>query len=212
MKEIKHLKVERTLEKLLSDARNDYLRISQGLMRSFFRPAQPSDFKNAYLSISSQQGKELEQLIIENEVRNVVEFGTSFGISTLYLAHGIIETEGKIITTELLSSKAKKARENFEDADVSDLIELKVGDALETLKDHEESIDLLVLDGWKNLYLPLFQLLKPNFHENTLIYVDNADMAEASAFLAIVKQMNQYDIEERNEGKVAVLRCKDHSE
>ena len=48
---------------------------------------------------------------------------------------------------------------------------------METLKEHSLPIDFPLLDGWKDLYLPLFQMLEPQFHDNTLIYADNMDMA-----------------------------------
>jgi len=55
-------------------------------------------------------------------------------------------------------------------------VEIKVGDALQTLKNHSDPIDFFFLDGWKDLYLPLFKMLEPYFHSRTLIYADNMDM------------------------------------
>ncbi|MEM9548317.1 MAG: class I SAM-dependent methyltransferase [Bacteroidota bacterium] len=198
-------KIEATIDELYLDAKNDYLQMIKGATKSILRPSQPSDFKNAYLAISKEQGKELVDLICKNNIKNIVEFGTSFGISTLFLAQGAIETGGTIITTELIESKAHQAIENFEKAGVHDIIELRIGDALETLNHHNEHIDLLLLDGWKNLYLPLFQLLEPNFHAKTIIYVDNADMAESRLFLDTVRQNSNYRIQYNHQGKAALI-------
>jgi predicted O-methyltransferase YrrM len=184
--------IESTLSQLFKDSKNDSLKIMKGLAKSILRPIQPADFEGAYLSISKEQGEDLVRLIIENNLKNIVEFGTSFGISTLYLAQGVIKTNGKIITTELLSSKANKAIENFKMAGVENLIEVRIGDAMETLKTYSEPIDLLLLDGWKDLYSPLFQMLEPNFHTETIIYVDNAEMAEAKGFLNSVSLIKRY--------------------
>jgi predicted O-methyltransferase YrrM len=90
---------------------------------------QPIDFAEAYLSISKEQGKHLKQIIVENDFRSIVEFGTSFGVSTLFLAQGVMETQGHIITTELLGSKALRVIKNFNDAGVDHLIEVRIGDA-----------------------------------------------------------------------------------
>lgn len=169
--------VESTLRALHQDARKDYLRIGKGVVKSIFRPIQPSDFEHAYLPISKEQGVALRQLIIQNDCKNVVEFGTSFGISTIYLADAVRQTGGKVITTELLESKATKAKQNISNAGLSDFVEIRIGDAMETLKGFSEPIDFLFLDGWKDLYLPLFQLLEPQFHAGTVIYADNMDMA-----------------------------------
>ena len=203
--------IEHTLSELYKDAKNDYLKMMGGMVKSAFRPMQPSDFKNAYLAISKEQGADLKRLIIENDLKNIVEFGTSFGISTLFLAQGVIATNGHIITTELIETKAGKAMENFKKAGVNDFVEVRIGDALETLKNHSEPIDLLLLDGWKDLYLPLFRLLEPNFHGNTIIYVDNADMADSQAFLKTVSQNSNYQLQSRSQGKAVLITVKNSS-
>lgn len=170
-------RVQTVLSALHEDAKNDYLRIGKGMVKSIFRPLQPADFAHAYLPISKKQGIELRDLIIQGDCKNVVEFGTSFGISTIYLADGVKETGGKVITTELVESKAIKAQLNIDNAGLGDYVDIRVGDAMESLKDYKDPIDFLFLDGWKDLYLPLFQMLEPNFHSGTLIYADNMDMA-----------------------------------
>lgn len=201
----KQKQIEGTLAELYKDAKYDMVKAMKGAAKSIFRPMQPADFKEAYLSISKEQGEDLKKLITENKLQNIMEFGTSFGISTLFLAQGVLETGGKIITTELIESKAKKAIENFKNAGVNDLIEVRIGDAMKTLKNHQEPIDLLLLDGWKDLYLPLFQMLEPNFHDNTVIYVDNADMAESRSFLKTVSQNPKYQLQYKFHGKVVLI-------
>ncbi|MDP5140490.1 MAG: class I SAM-dependent methyltransferase, partial [Spirosomaceae bacterium] len=186
------IQIEDVISELYDDSQHDYLKMAMGIAKSIFRPIQPADFENAYLSISKEQGADLRKLIERNNIKNVVEFGTSFGISTLFLAQGVAETGGHIITTELINSKAEKAVENFKKAGVNHLIEVRVGDAMETLKNHEEPIDLLLLDGWKDLYLSLFQMLESNFHENTIIYVDNAEMSDSQLFLRTVGLNSRY--------------------
>ncbi|CAM4266046.1 O-methyltransferase [Zobellia nedashkovskayae] len=201
-------KIELTLNHLFKDAKSDRFKIIKGLTKSIIRPMQPIDFKDVYLSISKEQGLDLVRLIKKNNLKNVVEFGTSFGISTLFLAQGVKETGGSVITTELIESKAIKAIENFEKAGVSNLVEVRIGDAMETLKNHNEPIDLLLLDGWKDLYSPLFKMLEPNFKAGTLIYVDNADMASSRAFLKTISQNKNYRLESKAEGKVVLILTK----
>jgi len=198
-------KVSATLTELYNDSRGDKMKMIKGAAKSIFRPIQPSDFEEVYLSISSAQGEHLKRLILKNNLKNIVEFGTSFGISTLFLAQGAMETGGQIITTELLESKANKAIDNFKKAEVNDLIEVRVGDAMETLKDHDEPIDLLLLDGWKNLYLPLFRMLEPNFHAGTFIYVDNANMSDSRSFLRTISSNGKYRLEPMFGGSVVLV-------
>ena len=196
--------IEATLAHLYKDSKYDMFKAMKGFATNAFK-FKPSSFKDAYLSISKEQGEDLKQLIKKNKLKNIVEFGTSFGISTLFLALGVIETKGRIITTELIESKAQKAIGNFKKAGVNDLIEVRIGDALETLKNHNEPIDLLLLDGWKDLYLPLFQMLESNFHENTFIYVDNANMTETQAFLKTVSRDDKYQLQTIFGGKVVLI-------
>lgn len=202
---MQNIQIEATITELFKDSKNDYLRMIKGAAKSMFRPMQPSDFKDAYLSISKEQGKELVKLIKKKRIKNIVEFGTSFGVSTLFLAQGVMQTGGSIITTELIESKAKQAIENFKNAGVNNLIEVRIGDALNTLKNHNNQIDLLLLDGWKNLYLRLFQMLEPNFHADTTIYVDNADMKESQEFLNVIRSNSKYQFKYDFSGKVAII-------
>lgn len=208
MSNIAQQKISNTIEELFHDSRNDKLKMMKGAAKSIFRPMRPTDFEEAYLSISSEQGEHLQNLIIDKGIKNVVEFGTSFGISTLFLAKGILETGGNIITTELLESKAKKAIENFKKANIEHLIEVRIGDAMKTLKGHTKKIDLLLLDGWKDLYLPLFNMLTPNFHSSTLIYVDNANMNDSRLFLETIASTEKFDFTSMFGGTVVLVELK----
>ncbi|WP_282072362.1 O-methyltransferase [Polaribacter atrinae] len=201
-------KIEATLEELFKDSKYDRLKMIKGAAKSILRSMEPLDFKDAYLSISKEQGQGLIKLITDNKLKRIVEFGTSFGISTLFLAQGVLETGGRIITIELIASKADKAIENFKRAGVSDLIDVRVGDAVETLKNHNDSIDLLLLDGWKDLYLSIFQMLESKFHANTFIYVDNAEMVEAKAFINVIRKNSKYQLEPQFGGKVVLISLK----
>jgi len=202
---MQNIQIEQTIRDLYRDSKNDHFRMIQGAAKSILRPLKPVDFKHAYLSISQDQGADLAQLIVANDFKNIVEFGTSFGISTLFLAKGAKATGGSIITTELINSKAEQAVKNFEQAGVNHLIDVRVGDALQTLSNHSTAIDLLVLDGWKDLYLPIFQMLEPNYHPQTIVYVDNADMAACRAFLDTVTKDAKYTLEYVHGGKAAIV-------
>ncbi|CAG2532506.1 Predicted O-methyltransferase YrrM [Maribacter dokdonensis] len=201
-------KIAATLANLYEDAKYDDIRIMKALTKSILGPLRPIHFKDTYLAISKKQGEDIVHLIKENRIKTVVEFGSSFGIFTLYLAEGILETNGSIVTTELIDSKAKKAIENFKNAGVDHLIELRIGDAMETLKGYAEPIDLLFLDGWKDLYLSLFQMLEPNFHSKTIVYVDNAEMHDTKRFLKEIQQTNKYHLTSKHDGKVVIINSK----
>ncbi len=197
--------IDKVLSALHKDAQKDYMRIGRGVVSSIFRPLQPSDFKNAYLPISENQGVTIRDLVQKHQCKTVVEFGTSFGISTIYLADAVRENGGKVITTELIESKAIQAKRNIEKAGLEQHVEVRVGDAMETLKDFKEPIDFLFLDGWKDLYLPLFKMLEPLLYEATLIYADNMDMEGTQQYGAYVRSQSQRYTSSMLDGGKAML-------
>jgi predicted O-methyltransferase YrrM len=107
----------------------------------------------------------------------VIEFATSFGISTIYLAAAVRDRgDGSVITTELHAGKAETAARYFAQAGLSDRIDLRVGDALETLRNVKDDVSVLFLDGWKNIYLPILQLLEPALRPGPLVVADDLDL------------------------------------
>jgi predicted O-methyltransferase YrrM len=130
-----------------------------------------------YLAVSRDTARLLYMLVRAAGARSIVEFGTSFGVSTLHLAAGLRDNGGgRIITTEFEPSKAARARENFTAGGLADLIELRQGDALQTLaRDLPGLIDLVLLDGAKGLYPAVLTLLEEHLKPGALIVADNAD-------------------------------------
>ena len=109
--------------------------------------------------------------------KTLVEFGTSFGISTLHLAAALRDNGGgQLIGSEFEPSKAARARENLAAANLSDLVDIREGDALETFaRDLPKPIDLVLLDGAKDLYPSILSLLEGRLRVGALIVADNAD-------------------------------------
>jgi len=133
--------------------------------------------KDIIMSVSRDGGQLLYLLTRAVRARTVVEFGTSFGISTLYLASAVRDNGGgRVITTELQADKARRARESFVTAGLGDLIDLRVGDARETLRELPEPVDLLLLDGWLDLRLPILRLVEPQLRPGALVIVDDIDL------------------------------------
>ncbi|MBX2815765.1 MAG: class I SAM-dependent methyltransferase [Saprospiraceae bacterium] len=180
------------LHGLHREASQEMGRIIRGLAKGVFRKLAPEDMRDAYIAISEAQGQFIYQKVIEHGGKHMVEFGTSFGISTLYLAAAARVNGGKVITTELLENKCTVAQKNFEKAGVDDLIDLRQGNALETLKDVAPEIDFLLLDGWNDLYLPLLKQLEPKLSVGSLIYTDNIRMKGSQPLLQYVRQSPRY--------------------
>lgn len=150
-----------------------------------------TSMKHAPLAVSRETGALLYMLARTMDARSVVEFGTSFGISTLHLAAALRDNGGgRIVTSEFEPSKAERARANIAEAGLADLVELREGDALETLaRDLPDQIDLVLLDGAKGLYPEILALLEPRLRPGALILADNADWSEE--YLAKVRSPAQ---------------------
>jgi predicted O-methyltransferase YrrM len=131
----------------------------------------------AFIPVDADAGRFLYTIVRGAGRGRVVEFGTSFGISTIYLAAAVRDRgAGSVITTELHAGKAETARNYFEQAGVLDIIDLRVGDALETLKDVKGDVSVVFLDGWKNVYLPVLKMLEPALAPGSLIIADDLDL------------------------------------
>jgi predicted O-methyltransferase YrrM len=137
-----------------------------------------SEAKDVHLAVSRETARLLYMLTRSIGATSVVEFGTSFGVSALYLAAALKDNGGgKVITSEFEPSKVERAQANFAVAGLEDLIDLRVGDALETLATNlPDKIDLVLLDGAKQLYPPILALLESRIRQGGLIVADNADM------------------------------------
>jgi predicted O-methyltransferase YrrM len=133
--------------------------------------------KDLPLPVSRETGALLYMLARGCAARSVVEFGTSFGISTLHLAAALRDNGGgRLITTEFEPSKVARARDNLTAGGLIDLVEIREGDALRTLSvDLPETIDLLLLDGAKALYPEILGLVESHLRRGAFIVADNAD-------------------------------------
>jgi predicted O-methyltransferase YrrM len=130
-------------------------------------------YGNAPLSVSREVGELLYVLTRAARPTTIVEFGASVGYSTIHLASALRDLgHCTLITTELSAEKAREARRNFDDAGVEDLIDLRVGDAMTTLADLDREVELLFLDGWNDLYVPLLTQLEPLLGAGAIVIAD----------------------------------------
>ncbi len=175
--------VRSTLDRLHADATSDRLKFltllphfAGGFLRgrTFSELLTPEAMKDFYIPISREQGEFLYLTARAIGATNVVEFGTSFGISTVYLAAAVRDNGGgQVIGTEIEASKAEVAERNLKDAGLADLVDVRLGDARETLQQIPEPVDLVLLDGWKDLYLPILGLVTPRLRRGAVVLADN---------------------------------------
>jgi len=132
-------------------------------------------YEDVYIPVSPEGGRLLYALIRASRPSTVVEFGASFGISTIHLAAAVQDNgAGRVISTELSANKVTQARVNLAEAGLSDQVTVLEGDARETLADLDGPVEFVLLDGWKDLYLPVLRLLEPRLTPGALILADDS--------------------------------------
>jgi predicted O-methyltransferase YrrM len=131
-------------------------------------------FDQAYLPVPPEVGRFLYVLTRANRPKCIVEIGTSFGVSAIHFACALKDNgKGRLISTELSRNKADAAEANLAALGLSELVEIRCGDAFEMLRRLDGRIDLLFLDGWKDSYLPLLNMLKPLLGAGSLVVADD---------------------------------------
>jgi predicted O-methyltransferase YrrM len=144
--------------------------------------------QDIYMPVSPDVGRLLYALARACRPETVVEFGTSFGISTIHLAAAVTDNgTGRVVTTELNDRKATAARENLEQAGLAGVVTILPGDARETLASVTGPVGLVLLDGWKELYLPVVRLLQPMLTPGALVVADDTSLESAADYLAYVR-------------------------
>ncbi|SEF89205.1 Predicted O-methyltransferase YrrM [Nonomuraea solani] len=139
-----------------------------------------------YMPISADGGKLLYNLVRAARPATVVEFGTSYGISTLYLAAAVRDNgAGHVITTEYSKEKIDAARRTFAETGLDDVITVLEGDARETLAGADAGF--VLLDGWKELCLPVLRLLEPRLAPGTTIVADDVNLPNLRPYLDYVR-------------------------
>jgi predicted O-methyltransferase YrrM len=132
--------------------------------------------KEVLMPVSRDAGRFLYGLVRSTAAKRVVEFGTSFGISTIYFAAALKDNGGGlVIGSELEPTKVAKANQHLVEAGLSEFVDIRPGDARKTLH-NTGKIDLLFLDGWKELYLDILKMTMGNLRPGSVVLADDIDL------------------------------------
>ena len=124
-------------------------------------------------AVGPQTGRLLNILACGLEAPTILELGTSFGYSGIWLAEAARATGGRLITMELHAHKSEYAREMARKAELAEYIEFKVGDAVQMIADMPNGIDFVLVDLWKDLYLPCLEAFYPKLNPGAIVVADN---------------------------------------
>jgi|SRR5450631_1085461 len=125
------------------------------------------------IAIGPQTAQVLSNLIKGQGAQTIVELGASYGYSTVWFAEAARATGGRVISFELDAAKVEYIRSRLEQAELSNFVEFRVGDAREQLRSLDIPVDFALIDLWKDLYIPCFDLLLPRLARGAFIAADN---------------------------------------
>jgi len=144
-------------------------------------PAEMQEHVDEFLlSVGPATGELINLLVKQAKAKTILEVGSSYGYSTVWLAEAARETGGKVISLEMHSEKQEHARASVREVGLESFVEFRLGDAVDSLAKLRESVDFVLLDLWKNLYIPCFDLFYPRLNAGALIVADNMTYPENS--------------------------------
>ena len=132
-----------------------------------------------YISLDPATGVFCYLFVRAIRARRIIEFGTSFGISTIYLGMAVRDNGGgMVIGTEMVEKKAKQASQNIAKVGLSEFVDIRVGNALETLRDIQGPFDFFLNDGFVRKLLPVFQMVAPHIRLGGVVITDKVDESD----------------------------------
>jgi len=184
-------RVASTLDRMYTESKNQ-MSLLRDRLDDFVRPMTTQERTEAlsefYLPVTPEAGRLLYALVRATRPATVVEFGMSFGISAVHLASAVRDIgTGRVVTTELSETKIAAAKQTFAETGLSDLITVLEGDALSTLASLDGPVDFVLLDGWKDLYVAVLDLLEPRLSTGALVVADNTSAPDTQPYLDRVR-------------------------
>ncbi|KAH6674658.1 S-adenosyl-L-methionine-dependent methyltransferase [Halenospora varia] len=164
------------------------------------RPDFDDLMRDKFIALDEDKCHFVYQLIGATGATNVVEAGTSYGVSTIYLALAVaqnnaaLKRQGRVFATEKEPEKAAKAKEYWRKCgeQVEEVIDLRVGDLLETLKVGLPEIDLLLLDIWTPMALPTLKIVQQRMRHGAVVLADNT-ISGATGYKDLLEYLNAPD-------------------
>ncbi len=160
------------MDEIVSSVLEDYhARIERE--RNLPRPASRDDIDERLLAVGPETGRLINILARSLQAPTILEIGTSYGYSGIWLAEAARASGGKVITLELQDYKSAHAREKAREAGLEGHIDFRVGDALQLIEGLDEKIDFVLLDLWKDLYVPALHAFYPRLNPGAIVVADN---------------------------------------
>jgi predicted O-methyltransferase YrrM len=181
--------VRTLLDRLFAEAARDGETLTPPISDTASAEELAEQLSAVYMPISEGGGSLLYSLTRAVRPETIVEFGTSYGISTIYLAAAVADNgTGHVFSTELSATKIAAAERNLKEAGLAGHVTILPGNALETLADIPGPIGLALLDGWKDLCLPVLRLLEPRLAPGALVIGDDNSFPTMADYVSYVRE------------------------
>lgn len=137
------------------------------------RPRDGDTRDQRLLAVGPETGQLINILARSLAAPTILEIGTSYGYSGIWLAEAARAAGGRLITLELQDYKSAYAKEMAIKAGLADHIDFRVGDAVKLIAELTEPVDFVLLDLWKDLYVPCLDAVYPKLAPGAIIVADN---------------------------------------
>ncbi len=191
------MKFDNKIESVLAEY-HKRIEAEDALVQSLSHEERNARLDEFLLPVGEEVGIFINSLAKAAKSKTILEIGTSYGYSTIWLAEAAKATGGKVITLEISAEKADYARQKTEEAGLSEFVKFRVGDALETITNATETFDFVLVDVWKELYLPCFNLFFPKLKKGSWVLADNMifpphSLPETTAYRNRVRETKAFD-------------------
>jgi len=160
--------------KAVLEAYHERMREEEPLRHEANATRRASDWLDkALLAVGPDTGQLINILARSLNAPTILELGTSYGYSGIWLAEAARASGGRVITMELRDYKSAYAREMAIKAGLADHIDFKVGDAMQMIAELPVGVDFVLVDLWKDLYVPCLEAFYPKLNPGAIIVADN---------------------------------------
>jgi predicted O-methyltransferase YrrM len=125
------------------------------------------------LPVGPDSGRLINILARSLKAPTILELGTSYGYSGIWLADAARASGGRVITMELSEKKSDYAREMSNKAGLADFVDFRVGDAVKMIGELSQGVDFVLVDLWKALYVPCLEAFYPKLKPGAIVVSDN---------------------------------------
>lgn len=138
-------------------------------------------------AIGPETGQLMNILVKSLQAPTILELGTSFGYSGIWLAEAARASGGRLITMEMHGYKSAHAQQMAAKAGLSEFIDFKVGDAVRMIGELPGKVDFVFVDLWKDLYVPCLEVFYPRLNPGAIIVADNMIRPESEGVRAYAR-------------------------